>query len=65
MPFQASKLQEILASRALRKHWLFFLLLLLPLASFVSIHMGLLTALIFTFLVPGLIAYGFFRLKFH
>jgi hypothetical protein len=65
MPFQASALQGILASRALRKHWFFFLLLLLPLISFVSIHMGLLTALVFTFLVPGLIFYRFFRLKFH
>jgi len=65
MPFQASKLQKILASRALQKHWLFFLLLLLPLASFVSIQMGLLTALVFTFLVPGLIFYRFFRLKFR
>jgi len=65
MPFQASKLQEILASGALRKHWLFALLLLLPLASFVSTHIGLLTAFVFTFLVPGLIFYRFFRLKFH
>ncbi|MBN1244928.1 hypothetical protein JXA31_04985 [Candidatus Bathyarchaeota archaeon] len=65
MPFQTSKLQEILASRALQKHWLFFLLLLLTLASFVSIHMGLLTALVFTFLVPGLIFYRFFKLQFH
>ena len=65
MPFQGSAVQEILASRALQKHWLFFLLLLLPLASFVSIHMGLLTAFVFTFLVPGLIFYRFFRLKFH
>jgi hypothetical protein len=41
MPFQTSKLQEILTSRVLRKHGLFFLLLLLPLASFVSVHIGL------------------------
>ena len=65
MPFQTSKLQEILASRALRKHWLFFLLLLLPLASFVSVHIGLLTALVFTFLVPGLVFHRFFKLKLH
>ena len=63
MPFQTSALQEILSSRALRKHWLFFLLLLLPLVSFVSFHMGLLTAFVFTFFVPGLIFYRFFRLK--
>jgi hypothetical protein len=65
MPFQTSKLQEILTSRVLRKHGLFFLLLLLPLASFVSVHIGLLTALVFTFFVPGLIFYRFFRLKIH
>jgi len=65
MPFQGSAFQEILASRALQKHWLFFLLILLPLASFISVHIGLLTALVFTFLVPGLIFYRFFKLKFH
>jgi hypothetical protein len=65
MPFQTSKLEEILTSRVLRKHGLFFLLLLLPLASFVSVHIGLLTALVFTFFVPGLIFYRFFRLKIH
>ena len=63
MPFQTSALQEILSLRALRKHWLFFLLLLLPIVSFVSIHMGLLTAFVFTFFVPGLIFCRFFRLK--
>jgi hypothetical protein len=65
MPFQTSALQEILSSRALRKHWFFFVLLLLPLVSFVSIHMGLLTALVFTFFVPGWIFHRFFRLKFY
>lgn len=63
MPFQTSKLQENLSSKALGKHWLFFLLLLLPLVSFVSIHMGLLTAFVFTFFVPGLIFCRFFRLQ--
>ena len=65
MPLQTSKLQEIPALRALRKHWLFFLLLLLSLVSFISVYVGLLTALIFTFFVPGLIFYRFFKLKFH
>ncbi len=65
MPFQAKKLQEIRASRALQKHWLFALLLLLPLLSFVSVHIGLLTALVFTFIVPGLIFHRFFSLKLH
>ena len=63
MPFQASKFQEILSSKALQERWLFFLLLFLPLLSFVSIHMGLLTAFVFTFVVPGLIFCRFFRLK--
>ena len=65
MPFQTSKLEEILASGALQKHGLFFLLLLLPLVSFVSVHVGLLTGLFFTFLVPGLIFHRFFSLKLH
>src|SRR5208283_456857 len=41
------------------------LLLLLALASFPSVYVALLTALIFTFLVPGLIFYRFFSLKSH
>lgn len=65
MPLQTSKLQEALASRALRRHWLFLVLLLLPLVSFASVHVGLLTALVFTFLVPGLIAFRFFSFKLH
>jgi hypothetical protein len=65
MPFQTSKLEGILASRALQEHGLFFLLLVLPLASFFSVHVGLLTALVFTFLVPGLIFHRFFSLKLH
>ena len=65
MPFQTSKLQETLASGALQKNWLLLLLMVLPLVSFVSVHVGLLTALIFTFLVPGLIFHRFFSLKLH
>jgi hypothetical protein len=65
MPFQTSKSVEIISSGALQKHWLFFLLLVLPLLSFVSVHTGLLTAIIFTFLVPGLIFHRFFSLKLH
>jgi hypothetical protein len=64
MPFQTSKL-EILASRAMHKHWLFFLLMGLSIASFVSVHVGLLSGLIFTFFVPGLIFQRFFNLKLH
>jgi uncharacterized membrane protein len=65
MPLQTSKLQEAIASRALQKHWLFLVLLLLPLVSFASVHVGLLTALVFTFFVPGLIFYRFFSFKLH
>jgi hypothetical protein len=39
--------------------------LLLTAVSFVSGDVGVLTALVFTFLVPGLIAYRFFSLKSH
>ena len=65
MPLQTSKLQEALASRALRQHWLFLVLLLLPLVSFASVHVGLITALVFTFFVPGLIFHRFFSFKLH
>ena len=65
MPLQTSKLQEAIASRALQKHWLFLVLLLLPLVSFASVHVGLITALVFTFFVPGLIFHRFFSFKLH
>ncbi len=64
MPFRTSK-PEIVASRVLRRHGVFFLLLLLPLVSLVSVHVGLLTAFVFTFIVPGLIFHRFFSLKLH
>ena len=49
----------------LQKYWLSIVLLLLTLASFLSGYTALLTALVFTFLVPGLIFYRFFHLKSH
>jgi hypothetical protein len=49
----------------LQKYWLSLVLLLLTLASFASSYIALLTALIFTFFVPGLIFYRFFSLKSH
>jgi len=52
-------------SAVLQKYWIAILLLLLALASFPSVYVALLTALIFTFLVPGLICYRFFALKSH
>jgi hypothetical protein len=49
----------------LQKYWVPILLLLLTVTSFVSGNIGVFTALAFTFLVPGLIAYRFFNLKSH
>ncbi|MCL5876432.1 MAG: hypothetical protein M1540_01305 [Candidatus Bathyarchaeota archaeon] len=52
------------AERAvLQKYWLSIVLLLLAAASFVQSYLAVLAALVFTFLVPGLIAYRFFHLK--
>ena len=54
------------AWRALvNKYWLSIVLLFLILASFISSAVAVLTALVFTFLVPGLIGYRFFHLKAH
>ena len=49
----------------LQNYWIPILLLLLTAASFVGSYIAVFTALLFTFLVPGLIAYRFFRLKSH
>ena len=49
----------------LQKYWLCILLLILALASFPLIYIALFAALVFTFLVPGLIGYRFFKLKSH
>jgi hypothetical protein len=64
MPFLIGRFEK-LSSGALQKHWMFFLLLLLPLVSFISVHIGLLTAMVFTLLVPGLIFQRFFSLKLY
>lgn len=53
------------ASSVLQKYWISILLLILALASFPSIYIALFAAFVFTFLVPGLIGYRFFRLKTH
>jgi len=63
MPFETDAPQETIFRGTLRKNWLFLLLLVLPLVSFVSTHIGLFTGFIFTFFVPGLIFYRFFKLK--
>ena len=49
----------------LEKFWVPIVLLLLTAGSFVSGYVAVFTALVFTFLVPGLIAYRFFSLKTH
>ncbi len=49
----------------LQNYWLSIVLLLLTALSFISGYMAVFTALVFTFLVPGLIAYRFFNLKTH
>jgi hypothetical protein len=58
---------EVTANTAWRalaeKYWLSLVLLLLVLASVFSAIIAVLTALFFTFLVPGLIGYRFFPLK--
>jgi len=60
---EANAIQQIAHSATLQKHWLSLLLLVLPIASIASTHIALLTAFIFTFLVPGLTAFRFFKLK--
>jgi len=49
----------------LKKYWIAVVLLLLTAVSFVSGDLAVFTALVFTFLVPGLIAYRFFNLNSH
>jgi hypothetical protein len=49
----------------LENYWVPLTLLLLTAASFVMSYLAVFTALVFTFLVPGLIAYRFFKLKSH
>ena len=58
-------MNRIINSAALQKHTFPFLLLFLTLISFISIHVALFTAFVFTFFIPGLISLKFFRLKSH
>jgi hypothetical protein len=53
------------ANKVWQKYWIPIALLLLTAASFISGDVGVFTALVFTFLVPGLITYRFFNLKSH
>ena len=53
------------AAEVWQKYWIPIALFLLTAASFISGDVGVFTALVFTFLVPGLIAYRFFNLKSH
>jgi hypothetical protein len=63
MSFKTSAPQENMFWGILRENWIFLLLLVLPLVSFASAYVSLFTGFVFTFLVPGLIFYRFFRLK--
>ena len=49
----------------LQKYWIAIVLLFLTAVSFVFGDIAVFTVLVFTFLVPGLIAYRFFNLKSH
>jgi hypothetical protein len=53
------------ATKVWQTYWIPVALLLLIAASFISGEVGVFTALLFTFLVPGLIAYRFFNLRSH
>ncbi|MGQ9551390.1 MAG: hypothetical protein ACUVUE_03080 [Candidatus Bathycorpusculaceae bacterium] len=59
-------MSKIVNSAALQKHILISASLAsLILTSFITIHMALFAAFVFTFLVPGLMVLRFFRLKSH
>jgi hypothetical protein len=49
----------------LERYWVPLVLLLLVLVGFAVGYVAVFGALVFTFLVPGLISYRFFRLKSH
>ncbi len=53
------------AGAVLQKYWLSAVFLLLIAASFISGYLAVAAALVFTFLVPGLICRRFFNLKSH
>jgi hypothetical protein len=61
--------KDVTANTALgafaQKYWVSLLLLLLVLVGFAVGYVAVLAALVFTFLVPGLIGIRFFRLKSH
>jgi len=59
------KLTSSTYSAVVQKYWIPLVLLLLVGISFVSRSAALFTAVVFTFLVPGLIFYRFFHLKTH
>src|SRR4030042_3308368 len=65
IPSQTKELHEKMFWGIFQENWLFLLLLVLPLVSLVSTHTSLFTGFVFTFFVPGLIFYRFFRLESH
>ena len=60
---ESNTIKQIASSATLQKHWFSLLLLILPIVSIASNHIALITAFIFTFIVPGLIASRFLSLK--
>lgn len=65
MPNLTNVYDEKTSFRALHKYWYLLVLLSLLIASFVSGHIAVLTAFVFTFFVPGLIFYRFFKMEIH
>ncbi|MCW4029244.1 MAG: hypothetical protein NWE92_06315 [Candidatus Bathyarchaeota archaeon] len=53
------------AGAVFKKYWLSIVFLIIALVAFVGGYVAVFSALIFTFLVPGLAAYRFFHLKSH
>jgi hypothetical protein len=56
---------DIVWTAILERYWLAVMFLLLIVIAFVSRDIAVFTALVFTFLVPGLIAYRFLNLDSH
>lgn len=60
-----AKVQANTGATVLEKYWLTIVLLFLIVVSMLSSYFAVVAALVFTFLIPGIIAYRFFPLKKH
>ena len=63
MPLLENKSNKRMFFNGLKRYWLFAVMLLMLILSLISISAALLTAIAFTFLVPGLTFCRFFRLS--